>query len=140
MHYILDSSVIVKWFNKKIEDDVEKALKLMDLYRDNKIELTIPDLAVYEVSNALRYNKNFHDSEVKEIISILLDMDFNIISANSEVISLAIEIAYEDNITVYDSIFLSLSSSMMIPLISANPKHHKLLKQRNIILLKDVKV
>ncbi len=140
MHYILDSSVIVKWFNKKMEDDVEKALKLMDLYRDNKIKLTIPDLAVYEVSNALRYNKNFQYSEVKEIISILLEMDFNIISVNPEIISLAIEIAYEDNITVYDSIFLSLSSSMMIPLISANPKHHKLLNQRNIILLKDVKV
>jgi len=140
LHYILDSSVIVKWFNSDKEDCVDQAIKLMDLYEDNEIEITIPELAFYEIANALRYNKNFLSSDVKKVITNLLDMQFNAITVETEMMDLAIEIAFEDNISVYDAIFLSISSYLMIPLITANPRHHKHLERGNIILLKDIKI
>lgn len=137
MEYVLDSSVIVKWFSHIDEEHVNKALTVLNLYRDNKIDIYVPELAIYELSNVLRYNKNFSSIETREIIKTLVSLELKVVSLNISIIDLAIKIAYDDNITIYDAIFLSLSNALKIPLVSANPRHHKLLRRRNIIFLKD---
>ena len=137
MEYILDSSVIFKWFSYENEKNVDKALSILDMYRENKLEIIIPELVIYEVSNALRYNNNFSSIETRKIISTLINMELNMIGLSNRVIDSTIRIAYEENITIYDAVFISLSNIMKIPLISANPRHHKLLKRRNIISLED---
>ena len=137
MEYVLDSSVIVKWFSFKEEEYVDKAAVILELYKENKIDIFIPELVIYEVSNALRYNKNFSSNEVREIIKYLVNLELNTINLNSHIIDEAIKYAYDDKITVYDAIFLVLSNVFKIPLVSANPKHYKLAEGRNIILLKD---
>ena len=140
MHYILDSSVIVKWFNHKEEDHVMQALRLMDLYGENLIEITIPDLSLYEIANALRYNKNFQSEDVKKVISTLMDLNLNIVEVKEDLLNSAIDIAIEDDITVYDAIFISISDSLIAPLVTANPRHHKRITRGNIIMLKDMNV
>ena len=140
MHYILDSSVMVKWFNHDKEDNVEQALRIMDLYGESMIELTIPDLSIYEIANALRYNKNFLPEDVKKVVSTLLDLRFNIIEVKQDLLNTAVDIAYENSITVYDAIFISISDFLMIPLVTANPKHKKSLNRGNIIMLNDIKL
>jgi len=137
LEYILDSSVIFKWFSYENEKNVDKALSILDMYRENKLEIIIPELVIYEVSNALRYNNNFSSIETRKIISTLINMELNMIGLSNRVIDSTIRIAYEENITIYDAVFISLSNIMKIPLISANPRHHKLLKRRNIISLED---
>ena len=137
MEYILDSSVIVKWFSSNEEEYVDQALIILEMYEISKINIYIPELTIYEVSNVLRYNKNFSQNEVKEIIKKLINLELNIINLNVHIIDEAIKYAYDDKITVYDAIFLALSRVLKIPLISANPKHHKITEGRNIILLKD---
>jgi predicted nucleic acid-binding protein len=137
LEYILDSSVIFKWFSYENEKNVDKALSILDMYRENKLEIIIPELVIYEVSNALRYNNNFSSIETRKIISTLINMELNMIGLSNRVIDSTIRIAYEENITIYDAVFISLSNVMKIPLISANPRHHKLLKRRNIISLED---
>jgi len=137
LEYILESSVIFKWFSYENEKNVDKALSILDMYRENKLEIIIPELVIYEVSNALRYNNNFSSIETRKIISTLINLELNTIGLSSRVIDSTIRIAYEENITIYDAVFISLSNIMKIPLISANPRHHKLLKRRNIISLED---
>jgi len=139
VQYILDSSVIVKWFSHDGEKNVDKALRLMDLYERSIIEITIPDLSLYEIANALRYNKNFSPEDVKKVIATLEDMGLNILGINGELMALAIDIAFKDNITVYDAIFISASNVTMMPLVTANPRHQKNLKRGNIIILEDLK-
>jgi predicted nucleic acid-binding protein len=140
MHYILDSSVIVKWFNHKDEDNVNRALKLMDLFGADIIGITIPDLAIYEIANALRYNKNFDPEEVKKIISTLMELQLNIINVEEDLINSALDIAVEDDISIYDAIFISISEDLMMPLVTANPRHHMRSSKRNIINIKDIKL
>ncbi len=137
MNYIIDSSVIVKWFSSYNEKHRDKSLYLLNLYKENKINIFIPELVILEISNALRFNKNLEEKEVKEILKYLYSLELTIIYLNEEFIINAINIAYEDNITVYDSIFIEISNKLKIPLISANPKHFKSLKRRNIIMLED---
>ena len=137
MEYVLDSSVLVKWFSPYNEDHRNKALSLLDLYKDGKIDLFIPELAIYEVSNALRYNKNFNESEVIDILKFFMNLELSTVNLTRDIISKSLEISYEDNITVYDAIFIGLSNALKIPLITANPKHFKSKTGRNIILLQE---
>jgi predicted nucleic acid-binding protein len=138
MDYILDSSIIVKWFSRMEETNHEDALKILQLYRDERINIFIPDLAIYEVSNALRYNKNFNQEEVSRLMKALLGLELEIINLSNIIIIEALGIAYKDNITVYDSVFIALSNLMELTLITANPKHQSSKKEgRRILMLAD---
>ena len=55
--YVLDASVVIKWFSEEEYTDI--AVKLRDGFFKGCNELVVPDLLLYEVSNALRYNPNF---------------------------------------------------------------------------------
>lgn len=137
MEYVLDSSVLVKWFSPYDEEHRSKALSLLNLYKEGKIDLYIPELAIYEVSNALRYNKNFNESEVKDILKFLMNLELSTVNLSEDIVNKSLGISYEDNITVYDAIFIALSNVLKIPLITANPKHLKAKAGRNIILLQE---
>ena len=137
MEYILDSSVLVKWFSPYNEEHRGKALSLLNLYKEGKIDLYIPELAICEVSNALRYNKNFNESEVKDILKFLMNLELSVVNLSKDIVNKSLGISYEDNITVYDAIFIGLSNALKIPLITANPKHLKVKSGRNIILLQE---
>ncbi|MDD5659494.1 MAG: type II toxin-antitoxin system VapC family toxin [Actinomycetota bacterium] len=138
MEYVLDSSVLVKWFSSYNEGHRDKAMSLLNLYKEGKVDLYIPELAVCEISNALRYNKNFDENEVKTILKFFMNLELTTVNLNEEIIIKSLGISYEDNITVYDAIFIALSSILKIPLITANPKHLKAKTGRNIILLQEL--
>lgn len=138
MEYVLDSSVIVKWFSSENEESRDRALYLLNLYKNEKVDLYIPELAFYEIANALRYNKNFSEKEVRNILKYLFDLDLFMVNMDENIIDLSLEIAYEDNITAYDAVFIALANVLKIPLITANPGHQKKAnKDRKIVLLKD---
>ena len=47
-NYVIDSSVIVKWFSK--EEYTDLALKIRKSFVDGNIEIVVPDLQLYENS------------------------------------------------------------------------------------------
>lgn len=52
---VLDASVILKWFLK--EEDSEKAIDLKTEIIQGNLLVILPDLILYEISNALRYKR-----------------------------------------------------------------------------------
>ncbi|MCX6821780.1 MAG: type II toxin-antitoxin system VapC family toxin [Candidatus Aenigmarchaeota archaeon] len=59
MLLVLYTSVIGKWF--KEETNSEIALKIREEFYQGKHEIVVPDLVLYELSNALRYDKEFNE-------------------------------------------------------------------------------
>ena len=57
--YIIDASVVIKWFSDFNENDLNKAELLRNDYLNKKIYLIAPDILIAEISNALSYNPNF---------------------------------------------------------------------------------
>jgi len=49
---VLDASVVLKWFVN--EEDSDKAVRLRKQYYLGEREIVVPDLLLFEVSNALR--------------------------------------------------------------------------------------
>ena len=48
--FVADASVILKWFSKFGEDDLQKALQLREDFRKRRIDLFAPELLMYEIS------------------------------------------------------------------------------------------
>ena len=137
--YILDTSVIIKWFSELDEDDLDKALNLRHEFLNRKCSISVPDLLFYELANALRYNDHFESQDVKDALKSVIDMGFVVVGIQANVINLAIDIAFKNNVTIYDSCFLALSQIEKMPLITSDYKFVDRIRGiKNIIRLYDL--
>lgn len=66
---VVDVSVVVKWFTQ--EDYRGQAVALRDAHIQGMIMLVAPDLLVYEVSNALRYNPALTAEDLKQVVAVI---------------------------------------------------------------------
>jgi len=88
---VLDASVVLKWF--VAENDSDKAVRLREEYYLGERDIIVPDLLLFEVSNALRYNSGFKVSEIKESIRTLFDMGIEIVTPTYSLLESAISMA-----------------------------------------------
>ncbi len=130
--YVLDASVVIKWFSE--EEYTDKALKLRDDFFKGENELVVPDLLLYEVSNALRYNPDFDESDVVESIDSLFDIGISIIVPTLEITKSAVNLAFSYNITIYDAFYIALAKEIDFALITADSKLHQ--KTKNLSFVK----
>jgi len=136
-YYVLDSSVVIKWFSN--EDYTETALELRDKFVEGDIEIVVPDLQIYEIANALRYNKQIKKLEVENAVKSLIEIGIKIISPKSEVMKTAIDMAYDYDLTIYDSYFIALAKDLNFMFVTADEKLYKKIKNlRFVKLLKDL--
>jgi|SRR3989344_276729 len=135
---VLDSSVIIKWFSQ--EQDTEKAIAIRERLIQGDIIIAAPDIQLYEIANALRYNSRLKEQDVKEAIESLLDIGVIIIIPTREVIKLAIELAYKFDITIYDAYFIALAKELKFTFITADEKlYGKVSSLDFAMLLKNIK-
>lgn len=66
--YVIDASVVLKWFYQKEEKAIDNALKLRDTYRQRKINLRAPDLLIFELANVLRYKRDLEEKYIQDAI------------------------------------------------------------------------
>jgi len=115
---ILDASVVVKWFSE--EEYTEKALAIRERIRMGEERVIVPDLLLYELANALRYNPSFDANDVSDALTSIFDMDLEIVTPIPEIINLAVALAFEYNITVYDAFYIALAKDLELTFITAD--------------------
>jgi len=91
--FVLDSSVIVKWFCK--EENTEMALKFREGHVNGYVNIAFPDLVIYEIANALRYNQKVTEEDVIDSVNSLIDLGVDIIVPTKRVTESAISLAFE---------------------------------------------
>jgi len=82
--YVLDASVVVKWFVE--EEGKEIALSIRDKFWRREIDIVVPDLLLYEISNALRYNPNLNEQDVKNAVDSIINMGIRILIPSGEML------------------------------------------------------
>lgn len=115
---MIDSSVLVKLFVQ--EDDSEVAKELIITLHNQKISLLLPDLVLYELANALRWNKNLNKEDIATALLALEGIGATILPASAEIILQAVSLAHTCNTTVYDAVFLALAQQENCVLITAD--------------------
>jgi predicted nucleic acid-binding protein len=136
--YVLDTSVITKWYYKKDEEDVYNASVIYDNLESKNFIFFAPDLLLYELLNIYRIKLELDDSRINKIISEIYDL-IVILGINKNTFSKAFLNARKLNISFYDSIYLSLSEDLDALLITADKKLYEAAKNKNVkvIMLTD---
>jgi predicted nucleic acid-binding protein len=114
MKVVLDASAIAKWFLIEKESDYMKRIR--NEIASKKLEAHVPDLIFIELANVLRYS-NLSENDVELGIKAAMQIGL-VLHRFEELIYDAIKIAFENDITIYDALYVSLSNSLEAPLIT----------------------
>ena len=128
---VLDASVVVKWFSE--EEYTDKALEIRERIRMGGERVVVPDLLLYELANALKYNPSFDAHDVSDALTSIFDMDVDIVTPIPELINSAVTLAFEHNITVYDAFYLALAKEIEFTFITADGRLYKRVKDLNFV-------
>jgi len=119
--YILDASVIIKWYYFENESDLEIANYIHEKVTGDEIIIASPDLMIYEVLNFFIFKLKIPSGKIADILSELNDIIF-IINTDISVQKKAFELSRKLKKPIYDSLYLALSQSLDCPLITADNK------------------
>ncbi|OGK13745.1 hypothetical protein A3A93_05390 [Candidatus Roizmanbacteria bacterium RIFCSPLOWO2_01_FULL_38_12] len=134
---VVDSSVAVKWINSLDEDYLDKADKLIKDVQNSNIDLIMPELAKYEIGNAL-LNKQLSLEQLQTTLEDFYTLPISYFSEDKELSLSTAELAQKYQITYYDASFIALAAKLKASLITDNPKHQKKsIKEIEVFLLKD---
>ena len=134
---VIDSSVAVKWLNKQDETFLEQADKILKDVQEEKAYIVMPELAKYEVGNALLYKQTPLQNTLGSLATYY-SIPIQFVPQDQRQAQDTARIAYENQVTFYDATFLSLAKEQKAELITDNPKHQrKKTKGVKIISLRD---
>ncbi len=122
MDIILDASVAVKWFNAANEDNVETALQIQRLKILNALEISVPDLFFLEIISAFISKSKFDLKDVFLIEEALYKMNLKIIFPDHSILKNSIAIASTCNLTIYDSLYISVAQISGSQFVTADKK------------------
>jgi len=118
--YVVDASVVVKWFSK-FEEDAESSERLLNSHVEGASVLASPSLVLYEVCNALRFNPNFGEEDISKVAMSLLKLELELVDF-PDIFESAVGLAFSQGITIYDAAYVAVSQTQHIPLITADDK------------------
>ncbi|MCW4002704.1 MAG: type II toxin-antitoxin system VapC family toxin [Candidatus Bathyarchaeota archaeon] len=115
---VLDSSVVVKWFSKEAKSD--EALKFLDSYTQGTTTLTVSEILICEVGNALRYKPDYDAQKWKTALTQLFNLHLNVVHLNQDLTNRTGEIAYDGKITFYDALPVAVAENKKTVCITAD--------------------
>lgn len=130
---VLDTSVVVKWFSE--EEGRELALDYLRQLQEGEVEIFLPELAKYELANALLKGKGLPFRLVDKVLGVFYSLPLNFVAENLQLAKESYQLAEKAGITYYDASFLSLAKDMNAALITANPRHQRKIRGIEIKML-----
>jgi len=134
---VVDSSVIIKWLNKKSEENLDKADQILEETRNGRIGLIAPELAKYEVGNVLLTAKKLTPQEAKISLGTAYSLPITFVSENENLSKQTFELASKYGLTYYDAVFISLAKQYDATLVTDNIKHQGKSSEVKTVSLKD---
>jgi len=132
--YVVDASVLVKWFLHEKEGDRDRALALRDLHISRRSTLFIPQLALLEVLNAVRFSPKADEEDGEMALETLHYLHLETRPAELDLLRKANAIAWAYKITIYDALYVALAEQVGYPLITADEVMVKKLKGHSIVV------
>lgn len=115
--FVLDTSIALAWYLP--EEFSPEAHSWQNDFLDGRVQFVVPTLHYWEIGNVLRTyvrRRELKDSVAREIYALHLEAPLDVKDPNRETV---LDTALEYNATVYDAVYIALSLSMNIPLLTA---------------------
>ena len=136
MKLVVDASVGVKWFVPEPLSD--KALAILEDFRDGAVELYAPCTFMLEVASALRkyYVRGYVGRDlVLASLKVLRDIDISYIEVGWDLVNRATAYSLEKGVTPYDAIYIVTAKDLKARLVTADEKLYRALRGREPALL-----
>ena len=124
----MDASILAKAFVK--EEGSDKAIRILEGYLKGEYNILISELTTLETLNALKYHKVFPNEYLEKAGESLYHYGFDIARLDLNLLKKAIEIALENDITIYDATYLALAEVYGGKVITADKKLYQKVKDR----------
>lgn len=133
---VLDTSIIVKWFDEN-EDEFTKAADLLGLVSRGEVHLVLPCFAQLELINVLKHGKKLPQTKIDEDIADFFALQPEFIEIDDMYAIKISDLLAKYKISSYDAAFLAVAANWEVPLFTADYLHHQKDLSKNIIWLKD---
>lgn len=137
--FVLDTSVVIQWFNQKNELHAKQARDIFEDLQSGKINVLIPNFLLVELLNVLLVGKKTSIEEAKLAVRRLYDGIVTIVEISLPVLEHTSLLMKQLDLTSYDAYFLALAKYEECVLISDDQKAHGQVKDGTVIMLKDYK-
>jgi len=131
--YILDTSVVVKWFSQ--EEGTDEAEGWLKLLEKQEAEIYLPALVKYELANALLKGKKLSYKKAEIALKIFYSLPLIFVEENLGLAKLSYKFAEKLGISYYDACFLALAKTQKAILVTANPRLHQKIAGLEVISL-----
>jgi predicted nucleic acid-binding protein len=132
--YVVDASVLAKWFLQQKEADRDRALALRDLHVSGGSKIFVPELALLEILNAIRFSPTADEKDGETAVEVLRDLHLETKTTDVNLLRRANAIAWGYKITIYDALYVALAEQLGYPLITADDVMVKKLKDHGIVV------
>ena len=122
MILVIDASVVIKAYVPEILSD--RAVEVMSRLAEGELVLLAPDFLYPETGNILWKKRRLHEltgAEVDEIVDAISALPIKI-EASRPVMPLAVTIAMQSGITVYDAMYVAVARIYETRMITADKK------------------
>ncbi len=137
--YVLDTSVVVQWFDHSKELHVPQAKRILHDLGFEKINIIVPDILFLELLNVFIKGKGSPPESSYSILNELYNSPVTITAVSLPVLRLSTILMQEYNIASYDAYFLALAQYEDCKLISDDQKAHGKVKDGTVIMLDQYK-
>jgi len=135
--FVLDTSVLVKWFHQSDESHVKQALQILQDAQDKKVIVIISSFAIIELLNALIKGSQFSQEEIDITIKRLFKLPIIFYDKNLHLFENTAWLMSQYKLTSYDAHFLALAKEEKCKLISDDRKGHGKITNGTIVMLED---
>jgi predicted nucleic acid-binding protein len=136
---VIDASVAFKWFDKT-EENNKQAKEVLRKHLLGEQEIIVPDLFLYELTNAWSTKSNIPEKDIIRNLQLLGKYELNIHQLSFKNLCLGCSFSRKYNVSVYDAIYAIIAQEKKCNLVTADEKFAKLTKQSFIMLLRSVSV
>ena len=132
--YVVDASVLTKWFIERNEPDRERALAIRELHVSGQSMIYVAELTFLEVLNAIRFGSGTNEEHGARAIAGLEALHLKVTNTDYQLLRKANVIAWAYKVTIYDALYVALAEQVGFPLITADEVMVKKLKGHSIVV------
>jgi predicted nucleic acid-binding protein len=132
--YVVDASVLVKWFLHQQEADRDRALALRELHISGRSTLFIPQFALLEILNVVRFSPKAKEEDGELALEALQDLNLETKPPEADLLRKANAIAWAYKITIYDALYVALAEQVGYPLITSDEAMIRKLRGHSIVV------
>ncbi|HSS41141.1 MAG TPA: type II toxin-antitoxin system VapC family toxin [Solirubrobacterales bacterium] len=115
---VSDANIVLKWFHAEGEEEVESARGLLDAHKERRVALSVLDLTVYEVGNALMRGRAGASAEQAATVIEALAEVCPALRPSPEEMRVASELAERHDLTLYDAAYAAVAQSHSAELVT----------------------